>query len=170
MASQPLSTATESNRRIYDFLTQQFIGIVATSNLSAKPHAAVVYFSIDQNFVVTFITKIETQKHHNLTENNQVMFLVYDSFVQTTTQISGIAMRIDDKTKENDIYNNVVAIAQRTIRSEIPPIAKLLAGQYVAYEIKPIAISMAVYARPESGGEELFEAATLSDASILQHQ
>lgn len=157
MKQQPSAESSETNRRIYDFLRVHPIGILSTVSPEGKPHGAAIYFSVDEGFDVTFTTKRGTQKHNNLENKNQAMITVYEAATQTTVQLIGEAEVIHDTSDAQEAFKNMVKASVRTSEAGIPPIAKLNAGDYVAYRLKLQQIRMAVFARPDPGGYDLYE-------------
>ncbi len=71
--TRPSVVSSENNRRIFEFLQSEPVGVLATTNQDGSPQAAVIYFSVDEDFVITFTTKSETKKYTNLQNNNQVI-------------------------------------------------------------------------------------------------
>lgn len=151
------SVSSESNKRIYDFLKKNQVGVLATVDLNGNPHAATIYFSVDNEFNTTFITKNRTKKHDNLKHNNHAMIVVYEPVTQTTIQIIGVAETIDNKVEAGIVFIDTLKTSRATSNGGIPPISKLHAGEYVAYKLKPVQIRMAMFIRPDAGGYEMYE-------------
>lgn len=157
------TTSPESAALVRNFLSSRYSGVLATSDKADQPHAAVVYFSLEDDYSLIFGTKSETQKFRNIEENKQVAFVVYDEESQTTVQISGYVEIISDTvTRQNAINKMFSSSAERSGR-EIPPADKLLAGEYVALRIVPMVMKMAVFARPDSEGDDLYETVLFSN-------
>ncbi|MBC7708252.1 pyridoxamine 5'-phosphate oxidase family protein [Polaromonas sp.] len=163
---QTLSTLLHANeeklsdrkQRIYDFLHQTPIGVLSSVNADGDPHGVVVYYSVDKKFLITFLTKAGTRKYDNLKHNNHVMLTVFEQQTQATAQITGEATEITDNYDINEVAERTLRASMKTSDGGIPPIMKLVAGEYVAFAIDPVQIRMAVYARPDSGDyAELFE-------------
>lgn len=157
--SEPLSSraVNESADRIYNFLKQQPIGTLATVDPNGDPHAAVIYYFIDQAFNITFATKSKTKKFDNLQHNNRAMLTVYESLSQTTVQITGTTSQIDDINESETVFRKMLEVSMQTSVSGMPPISKLYAGKYVALRLKPVQIRMAIFARPDPGGYDMYE-------------
>jgi general stress protein 26 len=151
------TTSLESNQKIYDFLKEHSIGVLATVDPNNNPHAATVYYSIDEEFNIFFTTKRETKKHDNLRHNNHAMLVTYEAFTQTTVQITGVAEDISETPEAGQVYNNTTRAAQKTSEAGVAPISKLYAGSYVAYRLKPVQIRMAVFIHTEPGGYDMYE-------------
>ena len=139
-------------QRIYDFLSTNKAGVLASVDPDGGPHAAVVYYTIDQSdFSISFLTKTETKKYDNLIRHNHVVFVVFDQATQTVAQIFGNAIEIKDHLEVNKIAQAVSDVSLETTNNSIIPIAKLEAGDYTAFKIEPNQIRMAIYSHPQSG-------------------
>lgn len=148
----------ERRTRIFDFLRENQVGILSTVDPNHNPHATVIYYGVEPDLSITFMTKSGTKKSDNIAHNNHVMLLVFEPNTQTTVQISGKAHKVKDITQTNKIFSDTLQAAWDTSEDGVPPITRLAAGEYVAYNIEPKQVRMAVYARPEVGNyEDLFE-------------
>lgn len=147
----------ESALRIYDFLTSQPVGVLATVDPNSNPHAAAVYFFVDDDFTITFATKQNTKKNDNLKHRNHVMLIAFDTESQTTAQITGVAEDISETSTGQETFTKMLVAAEATSESGVPPISKLIAGQYTAWRIRPKQIRMAIFARPDPGGYDIYE-------------
>lgn len=150
-------TSDESRRRIYNFLAHQPIGVLSTVDPNGNPHGAVIYYSIGKDFSITFTTKQKTKKFDNLTHSNHAMLVVYEAMSQTTVQVTGTVEEITDKDEADAAFRTMLATSMATSEAGLPPITKLQAGPYVALRIKPLQIRMAIFARPDPGGYDMYE-------------
>jgi uncharacterized pyridoxamine 5'-phosphate oxidase family protein len=152
------SQFSDKRQRIYDFLISNGIAVISSVGPNNDPHGAVIYFTINRDFTVAFITKSGTKKYDNLRHNNHVMLTVFEPHTQTTVQISGRASEMTDSSEINGIAQRILGTSLRTSDAGSPPLTKLNAGSYVAFEVEPVMVRMAVYARPDPGDyTELFE-------------
>ena len=145
MTTTPQELTTELRHKIYEFLKQHPVGVLATIDASGNPNASTVYFGVDDQLNVMFTTKRGTNKHANITQHNSVMLAVYDAAKQSTVQASGKAVEVTDAQESLDVFRNTVQAAQKTGEDTVPPIAKLSAGPYVAYKITPDNIWLTEY-------------------------
>lgn len=157
------TSSPESLGIIKAFLETHHSGTLATADAAANPHAAVVYLTFNDDLTFTFVTKTETQKSKNIEENKNVALAIYDEKDQTSVQVIGHAEVVKDHDKLQEALNKSFAYSAAISHRELPPLEKLLAGEYVAFRILPQVIKMAVFARPETGNDELYEIALLSD-------
>ena len=144
-----MSHRPERQQRIYDFLKANPIGVLSTVNRSGQPHGSVIYYSIDENFTVSLLTKSKTRKYQNIVTNPEVVITIYEPSSQTTAEITGKAHQVKDSFEINSIAGSILGASLKTSDSGLPPISKLEAGNYVAFNIKPKQIKMAVFARPD---------------------
>lgn len=150
--------AAEKNSHLFKFLREHPAGVLASVDPDGNPHATVIYYSIDPNFAIKFLTKRGTKKSSNLQYNDRVALVVFDDISQTTAQLIGTVEELADPEEINKVFRNTLRTSLRTSRNGVPPIAKLQAGDYIAYRMKPVEIRMADFAKPRTGNhEQIFE-------------
>lgn len=161
---------SDRKQRIYDFLHTTPVGVLSSTDPDGGPHGAVVYFSVDKQFVVSLLTKTDTRKYDNLMHNDHVMLTVFELQTQTVAQIVGRAAEVKDAREMNAIARKVLRAGAKTSPVALPPIVKLQAGAYVAFKIMPAQVRMAVYARPDPGDySELFESIEAFELKDVDH-
>lgn len=158
------TTSSQSEQLVRDFLRTHFSGTLATADASANPHAAVVYFKPQDDFSLLFVTKVATQKYQNIAENNRVAFSIYDEKEQATLQTTGRIDTIEDPEQRQAAINTIFTLSAELSLTVLPPIEKLLAGEYVVLRYVPQTMRLAVYARPDSQGDDLFETLAFSES------
>jgi len=148
----------ERQRRIYNFLSNNRTGVLTTVDPNGEPHGTVIYYTIDDRFNVSFLTKTGTKKYDNLTKKNHTVLVVFESSSQTVAQIIGKANEIKDSYAVNEVAADVFKTSLSHSESGLPPLIKLEAGEYTAFTIEPDQIRMATFAKPDSGDyEKVFE-------------
>ncbi len=147
----PVTVHHNKREEAYEFLQKQKVGVLATVDPNGDPHAAAIYFAVDKTLSVLFVTKTGTKKADNLEHNNHAMLVVYDSPTQTTVQLTGMVTKITDFVETNEIFTKIIYASIEASGIDVPPVAKLDNGEYVAYKLKPTQIRMAIFTRPESG-------------------
>lgn len=135
----------EERMKIVDFLDSHPIGVLATVDAEGNPHASTIYFSVDSDMNISFTTKRDTNKNGNIVRNNTVMLVSYDSESQTSVQSKGKVIEVKDPEAAQKIYHGTIRGAKQTGEDNVPPIAKIVAGPYVAYTIKPENIWISEY-------------------------
>ncbi len=149
---------SDRNQRIYDFLWENPVGVLSSVTPNGDPHGVVIYFTINHDFTITFLTRRLTRKYDNITRHKHVTLTVFEPVTQAVSQIIGMAEEVRDQQEINDVANRMLRANFRASEVALPPITKLEAGELVAFRIYPVQIRMAVYARPETGSyADLFE-------------
>ena len=156
-------SAPNSKQLIDDYVRSKGSGVLATTGADNVPHAAVVYYGVEDDLSLTFGTKVGTTKHQHLQANKNVALVVYDEVAQTSLQVFGRAEEITDEDQVDRVAANMYARSAEISGRELPPAEKLYAGDYAAYRLVPGAMVMAVYARPDSGQDSLFEKLTFGE-------
>lgn len=149
-------TSSAVAKRIIKELSSMRVGTLGVITEQNTVHLSAVYYSLAEDFVISFATKANTKKHQLLQKNGNVQLLVFDEAKQLTIQITGIAHQVSDTTLENQIIDNAYWIAARTA-DEAPPIAKIHAGEFVAYQILPMRITMSHFLPEEDADYATFE-------------
>lgn len=147
----------ETVEQMHTFLQNNPAGVMATANPDNTPQAAVIYFSITDDFEVVFVTKTKTQKYRNLQNHPHAVLVSFDTFSQTTVQVTGLAHETKDLSKRKAMLAILERLSKNGRLAHVPPITKLDAGDYVVFSLKPTMIRMAVFMRPDSGGYDSFE-------------
>lgn len=158
------STTPQSAQLIRDFLVTKHSGVLATADKAATPHAAAVYFSVDEELCLVFATKIETQKYKNIEQNDQVAVVSYDEVSQTSLQLMGRAVIFDDPSMRDEAVNKMHQFSASISKTELPPAEKIYGGEYAVVKIIPAVIKMAIYARPDSQGDDIYETLIFSES------
>ena len=157
-SNKTIKGLTERQHRIYKFLRANPVGVLSTVSPNSEPHGVVIYFAIDKEFNVSFLTKTGTRKYDNLMKNTHAMLVVFDQDSQTVAQVIGEAVEITDNFIANEVATEVLKISQNTSQSGTPPISKLEAGGYTCFRIVPKQIRIASYDKSDpSDYRRIFE-------------
>ena len=158
---------SNKSQDIKKFLNTNTIGVLATADSSGQPHAATIYFTVDDELNLYFMTKEKTRKHRNIIANPKVSVAVFEPSTQTTVQIQGTATQVTDIKITNDTFNSIVKAATATSESAVPPVSRLVAGGYTCYCLKPQTVRMAVYTRPNHDVlQDLFDVVVADGESL----
>jgi len=97
-----MSEQTSLRESTYHFLTapEQLTAVIASTSANHAPHATVVYYYLDRDFNLYFLTATETQKYTNLCANPHAAYAVGYGPDHTTVQGSGPATLLDKGSEE----------------------------------------------------------------------
>ncbi len=141
-----MDSNTENARKdALSFLKHHKTGVLATVAPGGGPHASMVFYTVDDNFNIFFLTLIDSRKFVALEANPKVAFTVSTPDVPQTLQMEGVAMDIslDDEAKEK------LPLLMEVLNSNnwfYGPISKLDPKDIVVVWIKPTWVRWADYA------------------------
>ncbi len=121
-------------QRVLEFIRQKRVGVIATES-HHEPHAATVFFHVDDDFFLYFVTTQHTQKIKDIETNSRVAVVIGAEDSPDTVQLSGKATVLSDADSLS-IISTVTAIAS-SVQYHWPPIAKLSLDHLVAVKIVP---------------------------------
>ena len=148
----------EKKEQFYLFLRQHPIGVLSSVSPDGEAHGSTVYFVVDRDDNIAFITKTLTLKYRNVKQHPRVMLTCFDAATQTTASLVGMAREVQEHFELNAIAGAIMSASLKTTEVGVPPITKLKAGSYTAFIIKPEKLHLVVFNRPgKKGYEELFE-------------
>jgi len=145
MKTTPNELSPDERAKIHHFLVSHPVGVLATVDPDGEPQASAIYFSVDNDLHIRFTTKEGTRKYANIANHPSVVLAVYDAADQALVQIEGRAVERTDHEEQKEAYEGTIHAAGQTGADVVPPIAKIPAGKYVAFEIEISNIHMAEY-------------------------
>jgi general stress protein 26 len=144
-STTPAELNDEDRSNILNFLRDHPVGVIATVDPEGNPHGSTIYFDVDDKLNITFTTKRDTRKHENVSRLNKVMLVVFDAEHQTEVQIGGKAEETTDPAEIQKIFHGTLRAASATGVDNVPPVAKIAAGPYVGYTVRPTDIWLSDY-------------------------
>lgn len=146
-------------QKIQAYIDRNPLTILGTINSDGTPHGAVVYACADDTQpIVYFMTKTETTKYKNLSQQNAVSLTSYNEHDIVTLQASGRAALIHDAAII-DMVSKKITRAHMHTEEWLPPIAKLRAGAYVLVGVELTSARLGEFKGKPIGDESIFTAA-----------
>ena len=84
---------------------ENLTAVIATSTKDGKPHAAVIYYYVDDAFNFYFLTAHNTRKYKTLIQNPHISFTIGFGFQYITIQGWGTAHILE---KNSDVENEII--------------------------------------------------------------
>lgn len=137
------------------FFKRNVIGTLATISPSGKPHASLVYYAGNDQFIVYFSTLVSTRKYADLQANPLAAFTIATADVPQTLQIEGAVSVV---TAEDRMEKDLSLLIQSLLSSKIYqwPIAKFTPAEVVVLRLEPTWVRWGDFANFEQGTEKLF--------------
>lgn len=116
------------------FLKSNNVMSVASASIDCEPHTAIVYYTIDEDFNVYFMTSRGSKKYNNLKQNNKIAFTINSNKGINAIQGGGIAEELNEvqATTFFKLINNL--IGRDLFRW---PLMRLAEEGYCTFKIKP---------------------------------
>ncbi len=121
-------------KHVLEFIRKKRIGVIATES-HHEPHAATVFFHVDDAFALYFVSTQHTQKIKDIETNNRVSIVFGAEDSPDTVQMSGKGEILEGE-ESLSIIATVTGIASQA-GYHWPPIAKLSSDHLVAIKIIP---------------------------------
>ena len=136
------------------FLEGNSLAVISTVTKEGKPDGSAVYYLIEKNFDIFFISKKGTAEYKNIHHLNEVVLTVTNTATNETAKIKGKAEPVNKAALTIEIMENVAGKLNHDDDFEtVLPILKREAGDIMAIKIKPYQITMSDYS-----GEDVNEA------------
>lgn len=126
---------------VFVFLQENSLGTLVTVGDDGTPHPAAIFFHIENNFTIQFITKMKTRKFMNAEKHPRITLYVYSEEKLTSVTIVGECKMIYDTLEFAHViehFQNV--IGDDTSKMWLPPVAQIEAGHYAACALIPSSI------------------------------
>jgi general stress protein 26 len=134
-------TKGEATKEAMEFLKRHTVGVLATATLDGQPFASPVYYAVQPDFSIYFLTSHHTQKFKNLVLNPRVAFCFGTGPEYTVVNIHGAARVTNAQEREEGMkYINELVNAPMTTWP-IVAIHALETGGIALYKITPERIS-----------------------------
>lgn len=145
----------DRQRRIAAFMRAHPVGVLSSVDAKGNPHGAVVYFSVDECFVIRVLTKKGMHKTDSLLRCSQVMLTQFDEATQTTVQVTGLAFERDDAAAVATLTRRVRELAEQRGGGQLSADC-LRTGDLTMVVIEPVQIRMAEYAPTSIDNRQVF--------------
>ena len=137
-------------RELVSFLRSNPVAALASINAKGMPEIMAIYFYVEHDLSISFITKVKTRKFENISTTPSISLLVYEKDRLMSAEIHGEAKVIDDTIEFVQTIERFQEVFERQ-RKWLPPISQIEAGNYTAYKIFPKRIYFRRFS--EEGGE-----------------
>lgn len=145
-----MTTKTIDKERTLKFLEGNSLAVISTVTKEGKPDGSAVYYLIEKNFDIFFITKKGTSKYKNIHHLNEVVLTVTNTATKETAKIKGKAEPVNKAAFNIEIMEKVAGKLNHDDDFEtILPILKRDSGDILTIKIQPYEITMSDYSTDE---------------------
>lgn len=122
------------------FLKEHDLATLSTADKENKVYGAAIYYMVDDDGVIYFVTKSETRKYLNITAHNQVALTIYDAGKMQTLQLQGLAKVENDQTRKDIAFNQIIRSRLSAPGGKIPAVIKIEQGSFIIISITPTVV------------------------------
>lgn len=116
-----------------EFLRSHDVAVLSTINEDDEIDAATIYYIVDRDNRIYFITKSSTAKAHNLYVHGYVALTIFDEEKMSTAQIKGICDFEDSPEIKNYVYSQITKPRQYGGVQMSVPVTKIKEGSYEVF-------------------------------------
>ncbi len=158
-----------ADKKTYDemirYLRSQLVTVIATVSPDGKPHAATVFFWIndvtDAGFKLYFVTRRHTWKYKNLRGGNDAIAMVIGTeFAPVTVQIDGMAELLESNDGMANLPDLKKQLAKKPLQSRLyagafypkNPFPDIAGEDFAVFRITPLRVQ---YMRRKKGARAI---------------
>jgi nitroimidazol reductase NimA-like FMN-containing flavoprotein (pyridoxamine 5'-phosphate oxidase superfamily) len=126
-------------KHILDFLGQEKVGVLSTVRENGFPDAAVIYYYLDKNNEISFLSRSNSRKLLNLDHQKQVLLTVLRVATKEVVQVRGVA-EIQPSTAPEVAENlvHLIKVLENDDEAEtVLPLLKHKTGDIMVVKIHP---------------------------------
>lgn len=150
-----MSSANPSIRlTAHKFLSTHRAATLATVTIKTKPDAATVFYIVDEELTIFFMTRIESRKFRNLEKQHVVSMVITDEKTMETIQLTGTAERIENLVEESGALTRLWIADYRNPNWPGPAVKLFESGhsvQLAVVKVVPLEMTYASFERQKNG-------------------
>ena len=148
------STSPNIRKAAHKFLSAHKAATLATIATNMIPDAATVFYIVDKDLTIYFMTRIESRKFRNIQKQNVVSMVMTDEKTMETVQLTGKAERIEDIKEENGALTKLWRADYKDPRWPGPAVKLYETGhsvQLAVIKVVPYEMTYALFEREDKG-------------------
>ena len=127
---------------------------MATVATEEKPDAATVFYVVDEDLTIYFMTRVESRKFLNLEKQPMVSMVITDEKTMETIQLTGTAERIQNLNDESGALTKLWTVDYRNPNWPGPAVKLYESGhsvQLAVVKVVPQEMTYALFERQDKG-------------------
>lgn len=122
---------------VQEFLRKEHTMTISSVTKEGKPQSATVYYVLGGSMNMYFVTKEDSRKYRNITNNPKVSVVVSDCDQIQTAQIEGIAEEIKMGAVFTKTVDRIIELTDSLSHYWEPPIGMLRSGKAKLIKVTP---------------------------------
>jgi uncharacterized pyridoxamine 5'-phosphate oxidase family protein len=138
---------------IGDFIKSHAKAVIATVDSDNQPSTSVIFYIIDKNDELHFITKSQTKKFENLKVNNKAALTIVDNDKPIAVNSTGIVVEVTEQSDRDLIMQDIFKLSYGELH-DYAPIIKLHKGSFAVMKFIPKQAKMTDFTQPMGKAKE----------------
>ena len=119
-----------------EFLHDHTRAVIATVDEKGSPYTSVIFYKVQKDGRIRFLTKDMTAKFVNIKNNPKISMTILEPQQSKALSLEGDATIIDDTKLSDESAQEILKLAYSEL-NDMAPIAKIMQGTFVVIEIEP---------------------------------
>lgn len=138
---------------IHEFIKLHSRAVIATADLNGQPSTSIIFYVMDSNDELHFITKTGTKKFENLKSNNKAAITIADAEKPMAVNVIGSVVELLEQPKRDSIMQEVFKLSYSELH-DYAPIIKLHKGSFTVMKFIPHEAKMTDFTKPMGDAKE----------------
>jgi len=138
---------------VAEFIKSQSKAVIATVDSESQPSTSVIFYIVDKNDEIFFVTKSHTTKFENIKSNHKAALTIVDSNKPIAVNLIGTATEITEQPNRDEIMQKVFQLSYSELH-DFAPIIKLHKGSFSVFKFTPTKAKMTDFTRPIGDAKE----------------
>jgi uncharacterized pyridoxamine 5'-phosphate oxidase family protein len=138
---------------INDFIKSQARAVIATVDANGQPSTSVIFYVLDKNDELHFITKSQTTKFENLKLNSKSAITIVDAEKPIAVNMTGMVVEVTDQKTRDAMMQDVFQLSYSELH-DYAPIIKLHKGSFTVMKFIPKEAKMTDFTKPMGQAKE----------------
>ena len=138
---------------VADFIKSQSKAVIATVDSEDQPSTSVIFYIVDKNDEMFFITKSHTTKFENIKSNHKAALTIVDSKKPIAVNLIGTVTEITEHPQRDEIMQKVFQLSYSELH-DFAPIIKLHKGSFSVMNFVPLKAKMTDFTKPMGEAKE----------------
>lgn len=141
----------DKKHETYTFLQEHQLGVISTISSDNKPWGAAIYYVVDEDLNIFFLTHTSSKKYQNMLHTLSVAFTVADDYKQTTVQMAGTIKELEVGEEHDAAYQKLAHVRPPGQFAWVPPVSKMHDGDRVLLKLIPEKVRLSRFKTSEEG-------------------
>jgi len=138
---------------INEFIKAHSRAVIATVDVNGQPSTSIIFYVMDKNDELHFITKSQTKKFENLKLNNKAGVTITDTEKPIAVNAEGTVIEVVEQQLRDALMQEIFKLSYSELH-DYAPIIKLHKGSFSVLKFVPKTAKMTDFTKPMGEAKE----------------